>query len=327
MNNPLVSIIVPVYNVEGYLAKGIESCINQSYKNIEILIIDDGSTDNTFEVANKYLNIDKRIKLFKTENYGVSHARNVGLKNCTGEYLVFLDGDDWLYTNTIETLYNLQNNYLTSFIMCGNTISSNGILIDESSFKFSLIKDSNYLIENFGTGLCNSQTACCKLFKTSVIKENKIYFDEQISNIEDGLFVFTYLHYVSDIHYEAIPLWTFLKRENSTTTIKFNKKKLTAIKAIELMKTSFNNNTNTNISLNAYFIRTARWAIIDAIYTDPKGSKNDISFLREAIKKELKSPFCKILTKYDYATILILVYIPINLTILFMTTWKKIMRR
>ena len=103
--NDLISVVVPVYNVEKYLKKSIESIINQTYKNLEIIIIDDGSSDDSYNVCKKYKEIDSRIILIHTENKGVSHARNLGLSKANGKYLIFIDSDDYIEDNMIEILY------------------------------------------------------------------------------------------------------------------------------------------------------------------------------------------------------------------------------
>ncbi|HEL1654545.1 TPA: glycosyltransferase family 2 protein [Streptococcus suis] len=91
----LISVIVPVYNVEKYLSQCLESIINQTYKNIEILLINDASTDNSKQICQHYAQLDSRIKLFnKPENRGVSDSRNWGIENCVGEYIIFIDSDD-----------------------------------------------------------------------------------------------------------------------------------------------------------------------------------------------------------------------------------------
>ena len=102
----LISIIVPVYGVEAYIVECIESLINQSYKNIEILLIDDQSPDKCPEICEKYAEIDKRIKVIHKENGGAGSARNVGLRNYRGEYVCFVDGDDYVDENYIQVLYD-----------------------------------------------------------------------------------------------------------------------------------------------------------------------------------------------------------------------------
>ena len=106
MNNeaPLVSVIIPVYNVRAYLPQCLENVINQSYGNLEILIIDDGSTDGSGRICDQYAEKDERIRVLHTENRGLASARNLSLEQICGEYISFLDSDDWMELNTIETL-------------------------------------------------------------------------------------------------------------------------------------------------------------------------------------------------------------------------------
>lgn len=95
-NLPLLSVVIPVYNVQDCLRQALDSVTNQSYKNMEIIIINDGSTDNSYEICKEYASRDKRIILLTGQNNGLSTARNIGIKNAHGEYIAFLDSDDWL---------------------------------------------------------------------------------------------------------------------------------------------------------------------------------------------------------------------------------------
>ena len=101
-----VSIIVPVYNVEQYLHRGIESLLNQTLKDIEIILIDDGSKDNSGRICEEYSKTDKRIKFVSKINGGVSSARNEGIRISTGEYVAFMDPDDWVEPDMYENMYN-----------------------------------------------------------------------------------------------------------------------------------------------------------------------------------------------------------------------------
>ena len=103
-DNPLVSIIIPVYNVELYVKESIESVLKQTYKNIEIIIVDDGSTDNSLKVCKEVLDTDKRIKVIHQENQGVVKARNKGIELANGDYIMFVDSDDWIDANMVEEL-------------------------------------------------------------------------------------------------------------------------------------------------------------------------------------------------------------------------------
>ncbi|OUQ56652.1 hypothetical protein B5E58_10530, partial [Tyzzerella sp. An114] len=96
MENKKISVIVPIYNVEKYLNRCVDSIINQTYKNLEIILVDDGSPDNCGKICDEYAKKDNRIKVVHKENGGVSSARNVGLNIATGDYIGFVDGDDWI---------------------------------------------------------------------------------------------------------------------------------------------------------------------------------------------------------------------------------------
>lgn len=112
----LITVIINVYNEEKFIKKCIESVINQTYKNLEILIINDGSTDNTLNICKSFN--DKRIKIITTENLGLSLSRNIGIDNSRGEYLYFIDADDFIEPDTIEYLYNLCKKYNVDFSTC-----------------------------------------------------------------------------------------------------------------------------------------------------------------------------------------------------------------
>ena len=118
--NNKVSIIIPAYNVEKYIKKCIESICNQTYRNIEIIIIDDGSTDNTAKIVDRYSHYDNRIKIIHKENKGVSAARNIGIEVSKGEYLVFVDADDYLASDYIEYMVSLAQRSNADFCLSKN---------------------------------------------------------------------------------------------------------------------------------------------------------------------------------------------------------------
>lgn len=114
--NPLVSVIIPIYNVEKYLGKCLDSVINQDYKNIEIILINDGATDNSLNIAIDYQKKDKRIKVFSQKNQGLSAARNTGLDKAVGDYITFIDSDDYVSKDYVSYMFNLlkKNNFRSS---------------------------------------------------------------------------------------------------------------------------------------------------------------------------------------------------------------------
>ena len=322
--NQLISIIIPSYNVENYIAKGIESCLNQSYKNIEIIIVDDGSIDNTIKVIEKYLD-DKRLSLIKKANSGVSATRNVGIKNSNGQYCIFLDSDDCLELNTVERLVSLIDG--SKLIACNYKFVENDKYIYVESY-VSTLMDSNKILETIGTYKYHLESSWCKLFDLSVIKNNNIYFDESITNIEDGLFVFEYLHYIKRVEYLNESLWIVNKREGSVTSSAFNENRLTCLRAIKKMLNDYDNSFEVYQNLLLYLACTLRYLIISMFYSNRKGKHKT---LIKEYKKELISTYrnkCFPRTSiYNVCTFIFFGYIPYFLLNPFMQIYKRILGR
>lgn len=131
---PLITVIVPVYNVEKYLRRCLDSIIRQTYQNLEILCIDDGSIDNSGEICEQYAARDARIKVIHQENQGLSTARNKGLDAATGEYLAFVDSDDYIAADVLEQLYQGAVSSDATCVICGyNCVDSNGSILSTYS--------------------------------------------------------------------------------------------------------------------------------------------------------------------------------------------------
>lgn len=180
MNDNKVSVIVPIYNVESYLKQCIDSIINQSYQNIEIILVDDGSTDNSGRIADEYSKKDKRIKVIHKYNEGVSSARNTGIEVATGEYICFSDADDYLMNDYVEYLLNLitQNDADVSLTKeMFTTFHKNQIEHDKIEEYSAEKVTKEILIYNIPIGVY------CKMFKRSFLNKNNIRF---ISNIFIG---------------------------------------------------------------------------------------------------------------------------------------------
>lgn len=126
---PLITIIVPIYKVENYLDKCVYSIIQQTYTNLEIILVDDGSPDNCGNICENYRKKDSRIKVIHKENGGLSDARNVGINSATGKYIAFIDSDDYIAINYIEELYKAIKKYNVQIALCSY------ILISESGEK------------------------------------------------------------------------------------------------------------------------------------------------------------------------------------------------
>ena len=193
MNN-LISVIVPVYNAEKYLNKCLDSVINQTYKNLEIICINDGSTDNSLKLLKEYK--DTRIKIFDIKNHGPSFARNVGIKNSTGDFIVFIDSDDFINPEFCEN--SLKNQQETnSDLVCGRRI----LIDDNGKVKCNWVSKENisyYPLAEYDL-FTQYHMVTDKLFRTKIIKDNNLFFDETLNFGEDSLFLTQYLTYCNII--------------------------------------------------------------------------------------------------------------------------------
>lgn len=185
-----VSIITPVYNVERCIEKTINSIINQSSKNFELLLIDDGSKDKSIEIAkNLLINSDVNYRIIRQENGGVSAARNKGISEAKGEYVCFLDSDDYIHKDYVKLMYEKASTCNCDLVFCDYTqVDSNDKVLVESTTKF---------LEHFISGREGAlkQLSCditigmgSALYKTSIIRENNIFFDINRKYAEDVVF-------------------------------------------------------------------------------------------------------------------------------------------
>lgn len=214
---PLVSIIVPVYNGELYIKKCLDSILAQTYKNIEVIIINDGSTDGSINCLEKYS--DARIKFFNIENQGVSVARNYGIYKSNGEYLLFIDVDDYVNEGIVEKLVNLVEND-TTFVFCDNF----EVWTDRTDTR-TLFNNLNKelrredVIKEIASG--KAGLVCSKLISKKVVADNKIYFDGNLKVGEDQLFFLQVANYCNKFKYVKEPLYFYNRTNESSSTVKY----------------------------------------------------------------------------------------------------------
>lgn len=196
VDSPKISVIVPVYNTEKFISRCLDSLINQSLKNIEIICVDDGSTDNSLEILKKYEQKDSRIKVFSKENQGAGSARNLGLENAKGEFINFIDSDDWLDLNTFKELYekSKENNLDILMYQLININTDTGETYETDYYNLSCIppefdnkvfnyKDLSDKIFDIAVSPCN------KLLKHEFLKKMDFKFFEGVM-FEDNPFFF-----------------------------------------------------------------------------------------------------------------------------------------
>ena len=220
---PLVSVIIPVYNTEKYVVKSIHSALSQTYKNIEVIVVDDGSPDNSANLIIDEFGGDSRVKFFKKENGGVSSARNLALEVASGSYITFLDSDDTFEEHTVQALYNaiVDGNTDVSIPSVYNMISVTGEvrvvkLFNETKTEMDALTFAiDHMIIEGTAWRCSSV-----MYKSDVIKEHNVSFIEGVKLNEDYLFNLSYFSHISKVSIVKTPTLNVQKREDSATATK-----------------------------------------------------------------------------------------------------------
>lgn len=211
MNSPLISIIVPVYNVEPYLRKCLDSILSQTYTNWEALIVDDGSTDKSGSICDEYAKKDNRFKVVHKENGGVSSSRNIGVEKSTGKYVTFVDGDDKLDDQFLEQLIIAsERNGGIPAVSGSKRLYDNGI-----SESYVLYNNEILQVDLFLENKLMHTPAWGYLFRSSVIKGHHMEFDNKLAKSEDMLFLSQYFQFESKI--VTIDKQLYLYRYNPTS--------------------------------------------------------------------------------------------------------------
>lgn len=227
-----VSIIVPVYNVENYVKRCLESLINQTYKNIEIVIVNDGSTDNSKIICDEYVKKDSRIKLINKKNQGLGLARNTGLENITGDYVLFVDSDDYVEIDLVDTVYDIIKKNKCDFVRFHNYRED--LNTGEKKVRTSCLKEGFYNKEDINKnilfpiiGVLPKETSenfvgmsvWRNLYKVSIIKDNNLKFVSEREFIsEDVIFNINYFSLCNKAYVINKPLYHYIVNESSLTS-------------------------------------------------------------------------------------------------------------
>ena len=232
-----VSIILPVYNAERYLERCLESILQQTLHEFELLCIDDGSGDSSYAILQRYAENDNRIKVYCQEHKGVSAARNTGLQYCRGEYIAFIDADDCVEPDYLEWLYTAAVEKKVKIAVCGHDIvhgtntvpeqiAHTGYIAQQEALRYAL---SHYGYQGY---LWN------KIFHRSLFTDCAICFDTKIHVLEDLLFTCQCMMQVTEIYYEPVVKYHYNKQAGSTN--KFTEKSVSmfyaSCKLIELFQ-------------------------------------------------------------------------------------------
>lgn len=231
-----ITVIIPVYNAEKTIKECLDSVKNQSYRELEVLIINDGSSDQTMEICKAYAKEDPRIKILIQSNSGVSSARNCGIKNASGKYLAFVDADDYIERGMIESLYQMyQDDCQVDWAICNCELKM------EEGFQVPEMQCEEYMSQVqairslFGPkSICGY--LCNKLFRVDIIREHKLLLDETIHVCEDLLFCCQYGLYIRNARYIDRKLYHYIMNFQGATWGKYSQKRFTEFYAFEKMR-------------------------------------------------------------------------------------------
>lgn len=205
MSNPKISVIVPVYNVEKYLRRCVDSILAQTFTDFELLLIDDGSTDKSGEICDEYGRIDGRVRVFHQENGGVSKARNVGLDHAKGEWMTFCDSDDYVNEIWLSAFMEESEEYdvvVSGFYFVSNNMQDPFVISIDSNIPAD-VADVLNSHNNFGF-------LWCKCFRRAIIEKYRIRFDESFSFLEDEVFVCYYWKFISKVKVVGISTYFYM---------------------------------------------------------------------------------------------------------------------
>lgn len=227
MNRPLVSVVVPVYNSEMYLNKTLDSIVRQTYKELEIIVVNDGSNDNSLSICETFAKVDRRVKIYDNTNHGPSYSRNFGIRKASGKYLVFIDSDDYVDFDYIEKMVMSAEYDQKDLVLCNIVLEfyTNDKVVAQKSVANV---DSKGLTYNYFVDLRKIYDLTIgpvvKLLRLDIITEHDIRFPENIKFSEDRMLMVQYAKYVQNYGYIDRPMYHYCFRDNLSLSKSRSKK-------------------------------------------------------------------------------------------------------
>lgn len=291
---PLVSIVVPIYNLEKFLDKNIKSLINQRYKNIEIILVDDGSPDNSAKICDEYAKKDKRIKVIHKVNEGVSKARNTGIDNSIGDYICFVDGDDFLANDFIEYMLDLINKTNSDFALSKNcfkyNISKEMNQIDEDDIEIYSPADATALLisQRVEVGCWN------KIYSKKLLDKYNIRFNDKQFYGEGLLFITTVAQHSKCVGVGNRKVYYYRKDNINSATTKYNSDKfsngLNSLKIIE--RNLIIKDKSIEEQLNIHYCMFLKNAIYDTyLHNEHLNNQEKLNYWKNELRKYMKIVF------------------------------------
>lgn len=297
----MISIIVPIYNAESHLEKCIQSVINQSISNFELILVDDGSTDKSKIICQRFLN-DNRVRYYYKTNGGVSSARNFGIRKSSGNWLCFIDADDWVESDYLKNIISKNNADLV--ISNIKSINENGVKFNSLHSKSEMRTESFFVPDDFFDGnqfiLSNSPVA--KTFKTDIIINNNIYFNEHLKNGEDFIFVLQYALKCKTIEFNNQFNYCYNKMNNQSVTNSYFKDYFINLKNTKnaLFEVISNYRIVSDEEKSQHYFRIAIKAIYEESKNDKIGFFSKYSEIKKIINSEEVKSFRKLKLKNQF---------------------------
>lgn len=297
--NPLVSVVVPVYNVEQYLNDCVDSILKQSYQNIEVILVDDGSKDNSGSMCDEIAKCDSRVRVIHKSNGGLSSARNAGIENARGEFITFIDSDDDITSDYVEYLFSMIKKDKTKMAIASYSVvhvkSDKTDVRDLSRGLSSLVLDTKECLSRM---LCEegfTVSACAKLYKKELFSDVLFPIGKLC---EDNGTIYKLILKCDRISYGAKSIYNYYTRENSIMTSKFNKKRLDLLELTDIMVSDISKVYPSLCDVLEKRTFQARFSILrQMVFVDldeelTLKKKEIIRFLRKNFWKVLKNKKC-----------------------------------
>lgn len=232
---PKVSVIVPVYKAEKYIHRCVDSILAQTFTDWELLLIDDGSPDGSGEICDEYAKRDTRIRVFHKDNGGVSSARNLGLDNITGEYVTFVDADDWIDEDNLSVCVSaLDTGNLDILQYSWRRIDAEGNVLQVSKIDTDVL-DLQHYIEKGNFNVCVGGS----YIRNSIVRNHRIRFDKSLKLAEDQIFILTAMSEANRIQSFSKVFYNYFFNEESATNNTRIEDIINGIKALVALKNSF----------------------------------------------------------------------------------------
>ena len=304
MNEELISVIIPVYNVEKFLPYSLERVINQTYKNLEIILINDGSTDGSKAICEKYAKNDKRIKLLSQKNQGAAVARNTGLEVSSGEYIGFVDSDDVISLEFYECLYKLLKETDSDISECASVQISDEDLFNKN-YKFDNINNLEYITTDSLGALNRINSEDIYITGKSIVVWNKLYKKELFDDIrfpagkkyEDDLTTYKLFNEIHKLVSTEKVLYNYVQRKNSLMHKEFSMSRLEALEVFDNYEQFFKKYNNKYLYAKC-LVRYLRilYTILEELYNSQYEDKEKV---KNILEKKFNEVYSKLANSLD----------------------------